>query len=291
MQQNLKLILTIYFGINAMILCVQTTFADTSFVRFVPGNGEWEGELQTAIVSYQNNEGIIVDLVSAIHLGEESYYDYLNQYFSERDVVLYELVANENDRPSPGSAVQNLSVISFLQRILGNLFGVSYQLEQIDYSVTNFLHADLTPDELSQIMIEKEESMFSIFVALASAQFANEQLAIQQGERLNSFNLIGIANVLLAEDQNTALKYVFAKELGHPDGLIVGPELESQITILGDRNEAALEVLEETLSDPTVRKISIFYGAAHMPGIERGLLNTFNFQKKGQRWVNAWVMP
>jgi len=273
------------------ISCSQVSAADTSFVRFVPGECDWQGELQTAIVSYENDEGIIVDLVSAIHLGEEEYYETLNEYFRDRDAVLYELVAYEDDRPTPENVTQNISPVSFVQRALGNLLDVSFQLEQIDYSPDNFVHADLNPDELRQIMLEKEESFFSMFIALAVAQLANEQSAVQQGERPTSFTTIAVLNALLAEDQTAAFKYLFAEELGRTDGVIVGPELESQITILGDRNSAALEVLEETLSDSSNRTVSIFYGAAHMPGIEREMLERLGFKQTQERWLNAWIMP
>ena len=130
-----------------------------------------------------------------------------------------------------------------------------------------------------------------MFIALAVAQLANEQSAVQQGERPTSFTTIAVLNALLAEDQTAAFKYLFAEELGRTDGVIVGPELESQITILGDRNSAALEVLEETLSDSSNRTVSIFYGAAHMPGIEREMLERLGFKQTQERWLNAWIMP
>lgn len=291
MQRKFKPISIINLCLTVMIICVEAVHADTSFVRFVSGNEEWQGELQTAIVSYRNRKGVIVDLVSAIHIAEEEYYDYLNKYFAGQDAVLYELIANENDRPTPETPIDNLSAISFVQRILGNLLNVSFQLEQIDYSPMNFLHADLTPVELAQIMFDKDENFFSMFLTLVVSQFAEEQIAIRQGKKTTSFDIFSIADALMAEDQAVALKYLFAEQLGRTDGIIVGPELERQITILGDRNKAALDVLAETLSDPTIRRISIFYGAAHMPGIERELLNSFGFEQTEQLWLSAWVTP
>lgn len=291
MQANTRQYLLIFQIFWLAISCSQGNAAEPSFVRFIPGALAWEGELQTAVVSYENADGVVVDLVSAIHLGEEEYYAALNKYFLDRDAVLYELVAHEDVRPNPESVTQSISLVSFVQRALGNFLDVKFQLEQIDYSPQNFIHADLNPDELRQIMLEKDESFLSMFIALAIAQLADEQAASQQGEQVSSFNAIAIVNALLAEDQTAAFKYLFAEELGRTDGIIVAPELESQITILGDRNNAALKVLEETLSDTDIRTISIFYGAAHMPRFERELLERFGFKQIQKRWLNAWIMP
>ena len=269
----------------------QSQLANSSFVQFVAGDSQWAGELQTAIVSYHNSSGVVLDLVAAVHLGEVEYYSALNDYFSNQDAVLYELIAHEDDRPTPDEIGENASAVSYVQRALGNFLNVSFQLEQIDYSPSNFRHADLNPDELQQIMLEKNENFFSLFFSLAVAQLASEQAALQTGAVPSSFNMISIMNALLAEDQNLAFKYLFAEELGRTDGVIVGPELENQLTILGDRNKAALAELEKTLDDPTIQKISIFYGAAHMPGIERELNQSFGFEKTQQRWLSAWKMP
>ena len=271
MHRLFKYSLLIVVCLNTNIVITQSSDSSSNFLKFVAGKGEWEGELQTAIVTYQNESGITIDLVSAVHLGELEYYAELNNYFRQQDAVLYELVAYEGDRPTPEAVVERTSAISFVQRSLGNFLDVSFQLEQVDYSPTNFVHADLNPDELLQIMLEKNENFFSMFLSLAVAQLASEQAAIEQGEAPTSFTMLSIVNALMAEDQTAAFKYLFAEELGRTDGIIIGPELEDEITILGDRNLAALEVLEQILENPVNQKISIFYGAAHMPGIEREL--------------------
>ena len=291
MHRLLRYFLLIVVCLSSNIVISQSPDPSSNFLRFVAGKEEWKGELQTTIATYKNESDITVDLVSAVHLGELEYYAELNNYFRQQDVVLYELIAYEDDRPTPEAVLKNASTISFMQRSLGNFLGLSFQLEQIDYSSVNFVHADLNPDELQQIMLEKNENFFSMFLSLAVAQLASEQGAIEQGEAPTSFTMLSILNALTAEDQTAAFKYLIAEELGHTEGMIIGSELEDKITILGDRNRAALEVLEQTLKNPVKQKVSIFYGAAHMPGIERALITYFGFKKIGQRWLNAWEMP
>ena len=68
--------------------------------------------LDTSIVTYGRPDGgpragvrppLQVDLVAAVHVGSESYYDTLDRLFADYDAVLYELVAPVNSRPQPGA--------------------------------------------------------------------------------------------------------------------------------------------------------------------------------------------
>jgi len=264
---------------------------DSSFIKFLPGQEQWSGELQTAIVSYQNNFGVTVNLVSAVHLADIEYYATLNDYFLSQDVVLYELVANADERPTSDSEIADMSAISYMQRALGNFLNISFQLEQIDYSSKNFVHADLNPEQLSKIMIEKDQNFFSMFLSLAVSQQVAEQAAIEAGAQRSSLNMISILKALIMEDRAVSFKYLFAQELGRPDGLVFAPEIESELTILGDRNLAAVNALGRVLEDSTAKFITIFYGAAHMPGIERALTTRFDFEQSEKRWITAWEIP
>ena len=66
------------FGARLFVLLVSLVMnplhaqQDPEYVRFVQGNAQWEGELQTAIVSFENDAGIQLNLVAAVHLGEEN---------------------------------------------------------------------------------------------------------------------------------------------------------------------------------------------------------------------------
>jgi hypothetical protein len=266
----------------------QLTQVESQFVRFVPGADTWEGELQTAITSYRNADGVTLDLVAAIHIGDRSYYQRLNDYFLTQDVVLYEMVADVDDRPALDTAATSLSPLSFMQRALANFLQVSFQLEHIDYSSKIFRHADLSPLQLREIMQEKNENFFSMFLSLALAQMASEQASLANGGPPTSFTMLSVMNALMAEDRSTAFKYLFAEELGRSNGVMVGAGLEQQLTLLGDRNSVALEVLADSLTDDSLKQISIFYGAAHMPGLEREIVQSHGFVKTGQRWMRAW---
>ncbi len=57
--------------------------------------------LQTAITSWKAPSGQTVDLISAVHLGEKSYYRRLMKTFANYDVVLYELIL-DGEPPEDG---------------------------------------------------------------------------------------------------------------------------------------------------------------------------------------------
>ena len=141
-------------------------------------------------------------------------------------------------------------------------------------------------------MDAKNENFFTMFMNLAAAQMASEQQARLNGSgAVSSFTVLSLLTALAADNQGQALKYLVAQELGRSGGLIIGAELESHVTILGDRNAAALGELQQVLSDGSGQRISLFYGAAHMPGIERALLEELEFSMSEQTWLDAWVIP
>lgn len=263
---------------------------ESRFVQFVAGTEEWQAELQTAIVSFRNSAGVQINLVAAVHIGEVEYYKRLNKFFETQDVVLYELVAEANEIPVRNRLNTSTSVIGFIQQSLAKFLNVSFQLNQINYAVENFLHADLTSEQLAELMASKNENFFTMFSSLAMAQMA-EQQRLPSSESRSSFNLSSLTNALKAENRNNAFKYLLAEELGRSGGIIAAPELAQQLTLLGDRNKAALRVLEETLQNTDFQQISLFYGAAHMPAIEREISGKLGFERTDQSWEAAWVIP
>ena len=283
------------FGVRLFLLLFCITMnplhaqEEPEYVRFVQGNMEWEGELQTAIVSFENDAGIQLNLVAAVHLGDEEYYAELNDYFRTQDAVLYELVAEPNQVPVRGSRESSTSLIGLIQKAMAGFLNIGFQLDEIDYTQSNFLHADLTPSQLDELMASKNENFFTMFLNLAMAQMA--QQSASAGDRLSSFNMLSLLSAMNSENQNAALKFLFAQELGRSGGVIVGEELEQQLTLLGDRNKAALRILGDALQNPDFRRVSIFYGAAHMPGIEREIRATMGFSRTELRWQSAWIVP
>src|SRR5688572_15580845 len=76
------------------------------FIRVLRSDDGQPIAMQTSISRYVPKDpkldGVVVDLVSAVHVGEGAYYAALNKLFKDFDAVLFELVAPEGTRIPKG---------------------------------------------------------------------------------------------------------------------------------------------------------------------------------------------
>lgn len=274
------------------------------FVRLLERKGEPQS-LQTAIVSYrpaakkppnegssgeksegsagQNSENLPenlqIDLVGVIHIGEQAYYEQLNRILRSYDVVLYELVAPEGTRAEPG--VRPAHPISAIQMSLKNFLGLSFQLDVIDYHRPNFVHADMSPEEFSQSMAERGESLWAMFLRAFGYEFARNQM----GNRRASDADFLVA--LFSKDRQLQMKRIFASQLAEDvSGQIRALEGPQGSTLISGRNEKVIQVLRRQI-EAGHRKIAIFYGAGHMEHFHQRL-KELGLSPAKTRWLDAW---
>ena len=271
-------------GLSATLQGATDEPAD-EYLRFLQGAGEFAGELQTALVTYRNGEGVEVDLVATVHMAERSYYESLNDYFTTRDAVLYELVADETVRPDGSGVGRGSGVIGFLQTSMTRFLGLSYQLDVINYARPNFIHADLEPQELDAVMAAKGETLFSAFLALVLSEVENQQSRPAEPELLN-ITFADLVKLFSLPNRQAAFKYLLGQSLAMTEGSLMAMN-GSGFTLLDDRNEAALEVLGDSLRSPLSSSYSIYFGAAHMPGLAQGL-RQMGFERVSVNWLTAW---
>jgi hypothetical protein len=238
----------------------------TSIVRFVPGDGS-KGELA-------------VDLVGAVHVGERSYYDALNKRFEDYDVVLYELVAPAGTRIPKGGR-PSAHPVGMLQSGLKNLLGLEHQLQYIDYTKQNMVHADMSPDEFAKSMEDRGESFMSMFFRMMGQAMA--QQSVQKGGT-SDFDLLA---ALFDPDRAGAMKRVMAQQFENADGMMAALEGPEGSTIITERNKVALEKLKEQIAAGK-KKIAIFYGAGHLGDMEKRLAADFQLKRKDEQWLDAW---
>lgn len=253
------------------------------FVRIDLAADEQPRALQMSIVSYVPADGdreLTVDLVSAIHIGDQAYYDELNDRFRDYDVLLYELVAPKNAAASNRSERRN-GFLSSTQIGMTKLLDLSFQLDGINYDQANFVHADLSPDEFREQMKLRGESFYVYFWRIF---FAAIDDYAQDPFGLRDMELMGAA---MASGRNDALKILMAHEMTNLDAQrdILGDD--SSNAIIGARNQRAIDVLKEQVA-AGARRIGIFYGAAHMPDLEDRLLDQLGLTYSATDWVDAW---
>ncbi|MFH0943671.1 MAG: hypothetical protein V2A76_00580 [Planctomycetota bacterium] len=257
---------------------------DSKFLRFVePQDGS--ARLESAIARYKGPNGIVVDLVGAVHIADQGYYEELNALFRTYDSLLYEAVAKKDVRPTGGGD----STVSTFQRAMKDFLELEFQLDGIDYQAENFVHADLEPDEFFRMMDEKGESLLTLMwqVVLEEMKRSGQDPEASQGQ--GTMMLLA----LFAKDRARALKVVLGKQFDDLErmaaGLEKGAKGEGSVLVV-ERNKAALRVLKERL-DAGDKRLTIFYGAAHLPDMERRLLNEFGFKRAFKTWQTAWDIP
>lgn len=258
---------------------------NTEFIRISKDHNGNPAALQLANVRYVPASGIpadvYVDLISAVHVADKSYYENLNTLFKNYDVVLYELVAPEGTKVSNRPPSGGKSMLSAVQLGMKNVLGLTFQLEEVDYDADNFVHADISPDDFVNSMDKKGESFVSMFLRmwLVSMQ--------QQATNPNAVNDVELMMALFSSNREMNLKRLVARQFIDMEPVMKSIEGDNGSTLVTERNLKALKVLRQQL-EKGHKKIAIFYGAAHMQEMEKVLIEDFKFKPQNISWVDAW---
>ncbi|CAN5649658.1 hypothetical protein BH09PLA1_BH09PLA1_32670 [soil metagenome] len=263
--------------------------SQADFMRLIDA-GTTGSRLETADVAYRNADGVTVHLVSAVHVGERSYFEGLNQNFKLRDAVLYEMVKPRGaDMPAPGVKVETTSAVSQVQRMMKEILGLEFQLDVVDYSPLNFVHADLDAETFEKMQNERGESFTNMILqafmkSLAQPPSGDEPL-LDPARNIDSA-LEDLVKLFTRPDIERQMKLRLARQLADLENNPFGPDALSGSVLLTERNKAAIATLDRTIKEGK-RDIAIFYGAAHMPEIAR-MLDERGFKPVATEWRMAW---
>ncbi len=240
--------------------------------------------LETAVTRFVSKQGaatsVQVDLVGAVHVGEKDYYEQLNKLFKTYDAVLYELVAPEGTRVVPGQRSGG-NPVSLLQNGMKDVLNLEFQLDRIDYTVTNMVHADMSPTEFSQSMKDRNESFLKMFFR------AMGQAMAMQAKQKNAPSEMELLVALMAKDRDYRLKRLMAEQFENMEDQLSAINGPDGSTLITERNKKALQVLRSQLSQGK-KRLAIFYGAGHLSDMAERLENDFGLQREKQRWLVAW---
>lgn len=255
------------------------------FLRLTRDENNEPVALETPIVQFGLADGkqdqATVDLVAAVHIAEKSYYEQLNREFKSYDAVLYELVAPEGSRVPRKGESGGSHPISLLQNGMKDILALEFQLQGIDYTAKNMIHADMSPDQFAESMEKRGESamtMFARMLGYAMTQQSGAGNGASEGQLLLA---------LFDKNRTLALKRVLAEQFENSEGSFAALEGPKGSTLIAGRNKVALDVLRKELAAGK-KKIAIFFGAAHMPNMESGLRDEFGMTLLSTRWLTAW---
>lgn len=273
-----------------------------AYVRVVKDSAGEAQAFETAVVHCQSRSGppVSVDLVAAVHFGEPGYYKSLNQRFKGYDAVLFEMVAPE-DPADPGRLGRWLRLqqairvrhpereadnpLSRIQVQLAKLLGMAFQLDAVDYGPANFVHADVTPDELAKSIRDRGESLQQVL--LRALKSSLEQAGDVDQPELDDFTLLRILLRGPSPRDRILMRRMLAvsfKDIKRMNEILEGP---GGGTLIAVRNRRVIKVLQAQLKRGR-HHLAIFYGAAHMPDLEQQLESKLHLVCTGVRWVKAW---
>lgn len=264
----------------------------TNYVRMAADSTSTR--METAIGGFTLPDGRAVDLVGVVHLGDKSYYADLNERLGTYDAVLFELVGDpealqsrkptdveDDDRPT--------HPLRMIQQAMGRMLRLEFQLENIDYSRPNFVHADASGEEFEAMQKERGESMMKLLAK--SMELSSDPEMSAKFREAQDISLADLIMIFYSDKAAARFKVVFGNLLSESEQILDKKLLGKDSAIITGRNGVALKKLEQVLADPAKKRVCIFYGAGHMPSMESALIEKFHAKPASFNWLTAWNMP
>jgi hypothetical protein len=287
-------VVTLFAGLAASAASAGESDA-RKFLRFVD-NGP-DHQLQTSIVHFENAAGQKVDLIGAVHIADHPYYEILNERFKAYDALLYEMVKPKGmagiGKPATTSPAAHAakhksegggSWISMLQRFMKNQLELDFQLDAVDYNAANFVHADMDAETFLDRQAARGESMLTLMLDQMLREL-NKPANAAGGSPAGDMGMMDLIEALQSPDRARQLKLVLGRQFENMETSL--DSMEGSV-LLDERNTEAMKILKENL-DAGKKNLGVFYGAAHLKGMEKIMTDTMGFKQVGPpEWLVAW---
>ncbi|MFM7181536.1 MAG: hypothetical protein ACKO2G_08745 [Verrucomicrobiales bacterium] len=276
---------------------------ENSFIRFIEDDDT--ARLQTSVTTYENANGVKVELIGAVHIADEAYFKGLNELFKGYEVLLYELVGKpeelEEKKEEDGNAKANpkkedmtAKILKGSQLALLDVLKLQHQMAHVDYTPANLLHADVSWEKFRELQKEKGENLFTMLQGSIKAQdkLAREQRkqGIKQPGMRESIAMLAALYKASRGGDATDLKLIMGRQMEQAERLMSHMEDEKGgSVIITERNKVALDRFDEQVAGGK-KNLGIFYGAGHFPDMEKRLIER-GFQPKQSNWRTAWEIP
>ncbi|KAF8400788.1 hypothetical protein HHK36_014090 [Tetracentron sinense] len=216
------------------------------------------------------------------------------------------------------SRSRGFNILGCIQRQMARVLMLDFQLDCLDYQGDSWYHADLDYETFKLLQLERGESFFTFArdMTLKSTKAMVQQASIPEdlgpwrskllwASRVLPMPLVGLLIIgsvcadmgneasdypeleaLSRLDFGAALKVFLAKRLTS-EFTQVTTDVEERSVIIGERNRAAIEMLQRAI-DEGHNRIAVLYGGGHMPDLGRRLREEFDLVPSQVQWVTAW---
>lgn len=180
----------------------------------------------------------------------------------------------------PGGAA-SMPGDSGIQRVLARTLGVQFQLDAMDYTQKHWVNCDVTLAELDRLM--RRAGIADAGESFLQMMGGAGLMGALQGPLLGMLGSSTSAREII--------KLVLIDTLGQAEALMAnlpGPMGALMDVLLHERNDVVVQRLEMLIDEPgEVGSIGVFYGAAHLAGLEEALVGQFGYQPVGTHWITA----
>ena len=271
-------------GPKAYVISANDRPAPGQFIRYKPAGVSYGG-LDIATVKYSpasGGKGPDLLFVGVVHVADRIYYDGVQEELDACPTVLFEAIKPDELSVSEWweGAVARHDSGAALQSQLAKWFGFEYQLAAIDYRNERFVHCDMSASAF------KEQGGMNMVPGLSSKNAGSSDIQ----SSLDKVRSMGEVLFRPNSPMSSIGRKIFAETLGRQDlasALAMFPEMEE--LILRKRNEIVLERLADWVGEGTRGPVAIFFGAAHGPGIEKGILERYGYERVDGWWRRAWA--
>lgn len=173
-----------------------------------------------------------------------------------------------------------------IQAKLANALGLEFQLAAVDYNRAAWRNSDMTVDELQEKLEASGLSGGALFSLLDGSSLSS---------KLVSFILSFIeGNPALA----MTCKVMLVETISHSDEMLAaqagkgGKEMAKMAAFMRvlvvDRNEVVMKDLRAVIDEePEVKTVALFFGAGHLPDMEKRLVEEFGYERSGEQWFTG----
>jgi hypothetical protein len=256
-----------------------TTEPIANFVRF-DEDRHGGGKMQAAFATYRNDDGIQVDLLPTMHIGEAGFFRDLAKKFPKYDAVLYELVAHKGEPATEeGVNPQQAQIADDMQ--------LDNQGPHMNYDRKNFVHADLDYELIEKLEVAQNGTF-------KGALGEGPGLKSATSERQTAGDRQVFADKQAAQsappaEKTRLMRRAYSRILELTARPKPGTTFPAGMEVLvGARNDKVMATLDEQLAAGK-RKVAILYGAAHMVDMEHRLFAR-GFKRTSMTWMTTWTV-
>ena len=245
-----------------------------SFVRMSRAP-DGSGSLDVAVGAYEQPvSGRRVYLVGAVHVAHKEFFQQVQSILDSMDLVLWEGVG-AREKPS-AEAMARFDVLFKAQVLLKNILNLDFQLDEMDYRRPFWRNSDLSINDLQAALDSRGLSIMP-----------NEELFRAVFGTL--FKVIDPGAIPRHETLGRGYRALIAPLMADPEKMMLQAGAIGLKEVLIDmRNAAVIADLANVIAAPGPERIAIFYGAGHLPGMDRALRDDLGLRFVGLLWIPAW---